>query len=255
MTGWAALAAEFARWQDAGLTATLWWRDDDAGPPGPRLGRLLALGRDAGVPLWLAVVPAAVRPGLAERLAGETGVAVLQHGFGHRNVAAPGSRKSEFPDTRPPADALAALAEGWQRLATRFGGAACPVLVPPWNRIAEALLPLLRPAGYRGLSRYRARAARRRPDGLAEANTHVDPVDWRGGGGFAGEDAALALLCGHLAARRRGEADPDEPTGILTHHLVHDEAAWRFLERLFAVLRGQPVARWLAAPEVFRLRA
>ena len=111
------------------------------------------------------------------------------------------------------------------------------------------------PAGYRGLSRYRARAARRRPDGLAEANTHVDPVDWRGGGGFAGEDAALALLCGHLAARRRGEADPDEPTGILTHHLVHDEAAWRFLERLFAVLRGQPVARWLAAPEVFRLRA
>jgi hypothetical protein len=37
------------------------------------------------------------------------------------------------------------------------------------------------------------------------------------------------------------------PIGILTHHLVHDEAAWDFLEKLFSFTRGQ---RWLSAQEL-----
>ena len=30
MTSWQALSDEAARWRDAGRTADLWWRDDDA---------------------------------------------------------------------------------------------------------------------------------------------------------------------------------------------------------------------------------
>jgi hypothetical protein len=35
--------------------------------------------------------------------------------------------------------------------------------------------------------------------------------------------------------------------GILTHHLVHDEAAWNFLENLFSLAQSQ---RWLSAQEL-----
>ena len=54
------LTDEFDRWADQGLTATLWWRDDDAIAPTPALDRLL----DAAgpVPLTLAVIPALAEP-------------------------------------------------------------------------------------------------------------------------------------------------------------------------------------------------
>jgi len=55
----------------------------------------------------------------------------------------------------------------------------------------------------------------------------------------------------HLAARRSGEADRDEPTGLLTHHAAHDEACWAFVEALFRRLAAHAAVRWLAAPRVF----
>ena len=58
MSTWTDLLDEAARWREAGRTAELWWRDDDAADVGPALERLLAIHRDSGVPLALAVVPA-----------------------------------------------------------------------------------------------------------------------------------------------------------------------------------------------------
>jgi hypothetical protein len=43
----------------------------------------------------------------------------------------------------------------------------------------------------------------------------------------------------------------DEPTGILTHHLVQDEATDAFLDRLIAVSVAHPAALWLDAREIF----
>jgi hypothetical protein len=54
-----------------------------------------------------------------------------------------------------------------------------------------------------------------------------------------------------LQARRLGEGDNDEPTGILTHHLVQDEATDAFLRRLVTITEEHPAARWLDAAEVF----
>ena len=65
-----------------------------------------------------------------------------------------------------------------------------------------------------------------------EINTQVDVIDWRGSRGFVGEGAALGRLVAHLAARRTSVVNAESPTGILTHHLVHDTATWRFLENL-----------------------
>ena len=73
MSSWQALAEEAARWHEAGRTAQLWWRDDDAADSGPALDRLLELHRQTKVPLSLAVVPALGTPALADRLAAEPG--------------------------------------------------------------------------------------------------------------------------------------------------------------------------------------
>jgi hypothetical protein len=43
----------------------------------------------------------------------------------------------------------------------------------------------------------------------------------------------------------------DEPTGILTHHLVQDEATDAFLHRLGVVTGTHAAARWLDPTEIF----
>jgi hypothetical protein len=58
-------------------------------------------------------------------------------------------------------------------------------------------------------------------------------------------------LIGHLRARRLAEVDAEEPTGILTHHLVQDEATDAFLRRLAAYTGAHRAACWLDATEVF----
>jgi hypothetical protein len=87
--------------------------------------------------------------------------------------------------------------------------------------------------------------------GVVEANVHVDLVAWTGDRGFIGEEAALRGLIRHLHARRSKGVDPEEPTGILTHHLVQDEATDTFLRKLAAITGVHPAARWLDATEVF----
>ena len=73
------------------------------------------------------------------------------------------------------------------------------------------------------------------------------------------EIAALRATRAHLAQWTPPESHlgfqfvraGDGPVGWLTHHAVHDAAAWAFLERLFSV-RG---VRWLSAREVFSYTA
>jgi len=254
---WRAFEDELSRWQDAGRTVEFWWRDDDAGGDHPALRRLLALAAAGGVPLALAVIPAEADAGVLAGLPAD--VAVLQHGCDHRNRAPAGAKKCEFPATEAGDAALARMAAARRRLQDATGGRALPVLVPPWNRLGELLAARLAEAGYAGLSRFGARAhpALSAPAGLHQVNTHVDLIDWRGSRGFAGDDAVLGQALRHLVARREGHdlkgrtIDSAEPTGWLSHHLVHDPATWEFLEQLFAATQGRAGVRWRHAVELF----
>ncbi|MBV8507886.1 MAG: hypothetical protein JOZ11_19045 [Alphaproteobacteria bacterium] len=82
-------------------------------------------------------------------------------------------------------------------------------------------------------------------------NTHVDLIAWKENRVFVGEDAALGGMVEHLRARRLRVVCADEPTGVLTHHLVQDEATNAFLERLIAVSTVHPAVLWLDAGEIF----
>ena len=249
--GWRALADEIALWRDAGDTVEFWWRDDDAAGPAPALARLLALSANASVPLALAVVPLGADPGLLAGLAGQ--VSVLQHGTDHRNRAHAGEKKTEFSGAEAPRAAAARLAAAREQLEAQAGDRFISVLAPPWNRLPLPLVPHLAAAGFRGLSRYGARSSAEPARGLREVNAHVDVIGWRAGRGFAGEDASLAAAVKHLAAKRTGAADRREATGWLTHHAVHDEAAWTFLERLFETTRKIPGAHWRGARDLFNI--
>ena len=133
-----------------------------------------------------------------------------------------------------------------------FGAALKPILVPPWNRIAPHLVPMLPELRYAGLSTFGARPRARPVAGLTQANGHLDIIDWPGTRRFIGTETALATFIDHLAARRTGTVpDPAEPTGLLTHHLAHDDGAWAFVADLLEKTGGHKGASWLDADAVF----
>jgi hypothetical protein len=201
------------------------------------------------------VIPGRLHPSLAARLNQNPEVAVLQHGFAHRNQAPEGSRKSEFPDERDLDAIKGDLTAGFRKLSEAFAPQFLPVLTPPWNRIGGRTVAILQSIGFIGLTRYLPRSVSQ-IHGVNLVNTHVDVIDWRGSNGpirgFLGESACLELFVGHLRARRLGAADTHEPTGVLSHHLVHDPATWRFLEKLRGFLANQAAGRLLDPSAVFK---
>lgn len=254
---WRILSEELDAWAAAGRAATLWWRDDDAVEPSAALARLLGLAAVRDVPIALAVIPARASETLARGIeSAGARVTLLQHGYAHRNHAPAGEKKAELGGHRASAAVLEELARGQARMTDLFESGLfelswAPVLVPPWNRIAEGLVPEIAHLGFRGLSTYGARAAAEPVPGLVQANSHVDIMRWDPPRGFLGAAEALDLLAGHLRARRLGEADAAEPSGLLSHHGAHDEACWAFLDELLGRLAEHPATRFVAAGEAF----
>jgi len=236
------LRLELQRWRRAGRRPVLWWRDDDAREDTAALRRLLAMAASAGAPLTLAVIPDGDRSGLAPLLS--EGVTVAQHGVDHLNRRDQGGSGEFAPDAGIETIA-AALAAGWSRLAALPG--ALKLFVPPWNAIHPALPQALADAGYIGWSAW----AQDRPGGAPpRIDCHLDLMRWGGGARFRGRGAFLGRFTRLLAERRRGEAW-DDPIGVLSHHLDHDEAAWAFLDELLA----RPEFDWRGLPALLAERA
>ncbi len=228
---------ELDRWQAAGKTARFWLRDDDAVEPTPALGQLLAVTAAHGVPVTLAVIPEPAGPELAERLAAAPQAEIAVHGFAHANHAPPGQKKQELGAHRPQEVVLAQLRAGFGKLRALHGDRFVPLLVPPWNRIDPALIPHLGSLGFAALSVF----GPEKPQGMPLVNTHVDLIDWHGTrGGRDGAALVREIMARLQAMRESGEG----VMGFLTHHLVHDAAAWDFLEALLGVTAAHPACRW-----------
>jgi hypothetical protein len=250
---WDDLIGELNLWAEDGHTAEFWWRDDDAAGAGPALTRLLRLAQTSRTSLALAVVPAMAGDELAHELERCAHVTVVQHGFAHRNHAAPGGRAVECGGERPVDLVLDELCEGYRRLSGLFGSRFAPVLAPPWNRIEAPVMRGLARSGYRGLSAFGPRASRAPAPGLVAVNAHVDPLNWRGKVRFAGRAKVIGNILGELRARRTGGVDAGEPLGLLTHHQDHEPDTWEFIEHLLDVTQRHPAARWISVEQAFVL--
>ena len=252
---WTTLRTELEAWRSSGRHATFFWRDDDAVAPTRALDRLLAASAAFGVPFALAVIPAQLSAGLPRRVARERQVRVVQHGFAHLNHAQGlGGGASELGIERPAKIVLGELADGRARLEAAFGARFVPVLAPPWNKIAETLVPSLPRIGFTAVSAAGRRASAAPEPGLTQVNIHWDLIAWKRGARFRGYESARGII-NHLRARRSGDVDPDEPTGILTHHLRMDEEAWRFLRRFLEATSAHDAASWCDPTEFGRRAA
>jgi peptidoglycan/xylan/chitin deacetylase (PgdA/CDA1 family) len=219
-----------------GVVADLWLRDDDAVAPTPALERLITLSRDFSVPMTLAVIPEPTSEELAQYLDTTDGIDVAVHGWAHRNHAGAEEKKRELGLHRPLETVVQELRQGFERLQTLHASRFVPMLVPPWNRIDDAIVERLADIGYKALSVFG-------PEGQAAVpllNSHIDVIDWRGTRGGRDHDQLFA----ETAARIQVALDTGRTTGILTHHLDHDDSVWAFLEALFDITANHPGCRW-----------
>jgi hypothetical protein len=245
------LQEELNKWSDSGHIAKFWWRDDDVQKPSAQLDKLLAINDKHHVSLSLATIPDGVQLALAECLEGRDQVCVLQHGFSHQNFAPASERKMELGWHRPAAQINAQIATGFADLQTLFGKHFVPAMVPPWNRIDPRVIAGLHAAGLHGLSTLGPREQIFPVEGVKQINVHVDIINWKQGRSFAGDEACVAQMISHLCAKREGRADIEEPTGIMSHHLVHDAGCWGFLNAVFGFLNEQENTEVLDARTIF----
>lgn len=234
---WDQLRAKLDQWQADRRVLRLWLRDDDAIQPTPRLDRLLNLGAAHAVPITLAVVPGKTGRPLADRLSGVDRIEVSVHGWAHTNHAPADQKKMELGLHRPLETVHGELATGFEMLKALHDTRFVPLLVPPWNRIAPEVLAGAAEIGFRACSTY----GPEKPGPLPQINTHVDVMNWRGGGGgHTPERLVPALIAALEESLEHGRA-----VGVLTHHLVHDEVAWSGLEQLMRLTADHPAAKWL----------
>ena len=113
------------------------------------------------------------------------------------------------------------------------------MLVPPWNRIADDLVGSLPAIGFTGLSTF----GHEKPAAIQMINTHVDLIDWKGTRGGRAADSLLGEFIENICAT-------EKPIGFLTHHLVHDEAAWHFMEILFEATARHDGRLWVSSREI-----
>ncbi len=236
---WHAVKDRLSELDDLGQPVRFWLRDDDAVEVTPALLRLLKLTADHAVPLALAIVPAHADEGLARGLRHWPLVVPVVHGWSHANHAPVGQKKQEFGPHRGLDAMRGDLAAGLARMRDVFGEDLAPVLVPPWNRISPELLSDLREIGFSAVSGFRSVPE---SASVPVINTHLDIMDWHAArGGRPAADLVSELLQLLDAEPAGGRA-----IGILSHHLVHDDAAWDFLEQIFEVADG----RWTSVREL-----
>ncbi len=222
----------------------LWWRDDDAGRTAPTLAPLLRLSRVGARPIGLAVVPAWLEEATIDLIRGEPSAEVLQHGWAHANHAMAGEKTIELGGTAATSACLDLLLAGGARLDAAFGAAFLPVLVPPWNRIADRVLERLEEVGYIGLSTFSS-DCRGTAVGLVHINTHVDIIDWRGDRRMKPLDTLIAEV-DHLLAQ-----DGFTLIGILSHHLVMSVDDVARLGQFFRALEARHRCLWVAPRTLF----
>lgn len=236
---WTPLRTELAQWRTDGLELPFWWRDDDAVAPTEALDQLASLSAATEIPVHLAIIPKEATEALARNLP-ERFVPVV-HGWAHVSHTPEGVKNAEFGAGRPATAALADASQGLSRLRALFGDRVAPMFVPPWNRIAADVVAGLAEAGFSAVSTYNPRKAELAAPGLAQINTHIDPIFWRGHRGLVDAETLVSQIVSLLKDRRAGRTDNQEPLGYLTHHLVHDADIWEFSRQFLQEVCEGPV--------------
>ena len=241
---WTPVLQEIGLWQARGKTARLWLRDDDAVKPSAQLERMAGLVGGHNIPITLAIIPEPADKALATTVKSWAGCTVAMHGFAHKNHAPTNDKKSEFGLQRTAQDVSSELESGFEKTQNLFGDRFNKMFVPPWNRIDQRHVSLLVKAGFETLSAFGWTATNASSTSICVLNTHIDIIDWKGTRAGKPIETLIKELADALAMARQHTY---APIGILCHHLVHDEQAWRFLQSLTDFVEENKNMRWCSA--------
>jgi len=221
----ARLLHELRNWRRIGCTPRIWWRDDDARAPSAELARLLTAAN--GLPLALAIIPDGDLPALSDFLKCFSNVTVGQHGVNHVDRHGAEGSASEYPPNATVETIREELHSARDRM---LGAGLVPTFyTPPWNLFEDRTLEALPAVGYSVVSA----GADPPEDSVTFISAQVDIMRWKGGARFRGSGRVLEALRRQLRSRRLADCC-QSPIGLLTHHLAHDERAWRFLDWFLA---------------------
>jgi hypothetical protein len=245
------LRRELREWELTGRKARFWWRDDDAVSDTPALRRLLALAEEIETVVALAVIPGPADYGLV-KLVASAPACIWQHGWRHQwqhEDGAHGYSHGEFGEGRDLESMMADAHNGQIVLDRIFGNAGWQrVFVPPFHALSVPFKMLLPSLGYWGLS---AGLPRTLPiDTVAEVNAEVDIMGWLERKAH-GLDVISKMLVEQLVSRRQGHIPVRSPIGLLTHHLAHDEEAWRCVTELLRFLKRETAVEIVPADLLF----
>jgi hypothetical protein len=160
---------------------------------------------------------------LVEACAATPNLDLAIHGFRHENRAPAGQPSGEVND----GDTLDNISAEVETAIAAFAraGLTPDLFVPPWNNAHATLDAALVRHGLT-VSRYgELRAPRAQPPRL---DAHLDIMRWKPEARFRGSVKFL-MRARRLLVERRVRGLWDDPIGLLTHHLDHDEASWTFL--------------------------
>jgi hypothetical protein len=246
------ISDELDKWKRVGMTAAMWWRDDDAAEPCVELDRLIRLSDGHAVPCGLATIPTRSGEPLGKVVSRAQYIWIIQHGYAHKNHAPSGAGAWELGLHRPKFAVLDDLRKGMLTLSQLFNDRFVPVVVPPWNKMDSELMPSLSDMGFLGVSASYKRQRPTSPAGIRVADAHCDVLSWKKKqAGFAGVEHCVTDIVEHLKDKRTGSVDSDEPTCVLTHHLEMDEAAWDFMEGLFSVTSAHCALQWVSPADIW----
>ena len=244
MSSW--LSPVQAALDQADAPTTWFFRDDDAGWADDRLFALLDRFENYGIPIDLAVIPAAIEIALAAKLrvrwqrTGQLGL--HQHGYSHTNHETQG-RKCEFGAGRSIEEQINDLRSGQRKLEELLAAFIDPIFTPPWNRCTQDTVECLKQLGFRTLSRD-VTAAPLNTGGLSELPVSVDWCRMRDG---------QQREWPELAQRISSAMQHAHPIGIMLHHAVMDEEDLQAIEELLDLLASHPNASCLAMRQVIDL--
>ena len=81
-------------------------------------------------------------------------------------------------------------------------------------------------------------------------NMHLDIFEWRPVRRPLKATEAYSILTAEVEGRLAGDS---APVGIMTHHLVHEEASWSFLDELLGLIADHPAVEWPSHTALFGL--
>ena len=215
------------------------FRDDDAGWSNDKLYLLLDEFAQAGMPIDVAVIPAALDLDLADELLsrrqqGKHLIGLHQHGYRHTNHEFI-ERKCEFGSSRTKNQQKEDIVKGQKHLRGLLGNALDPIFTPPWNRCMQETLECLEELDFRLLSRDVTAVE------LGSTMLQQIPVNIDWSGMLKISPNPLPEL-GHAIANNFKK---NKLTGIMLHHADMDDQTLKPLAELLAILADHPYAQGL----------